>query len=328
MRFQFKDAKKEEVLRLKDFVGEITLGEDGLAPAVSSVQILRAGAFAHPFYGEMLISPQVLSDMVKNFDNRVRRQDLPVDYFHESDKEAAGWFTKLFTENNGQELWGEVKWTPKAQQMLGEKSVRYFSADFAFEWTDPESGVSYKNVLFGGGLVNRPFVKDMQPVVELSEGNQMKTVEQLQTEIAQLKEVHASESKKLSDELAETKGKLALSEKSLKEAKEAADQAAKEAKFAELCSKGKACAAQKDAYMAGDFAKFAELAQPVNVQESGAEGDSEEGDDAEEIELDEEKPAKGKKVKLYELSPEEKRICSRLKLSHAEFCEANPKSKK
>lgn len=318
MRFLFKDTTKEEVLRLKDFVGEIKLGEDGKAPAVSSVQILRAGAFQHPFYGEMLLTPTVLSDMVKNFDNRVRRQDLPVDYFHESDKEAAGWFTKLFLENNGQELWGEVKWTPKAQQMLGEKSVRYFSADFAFEWTDPETGVSYKNVLFGGGLVNRPFVKDMQPVVELSEGNnQMKTVEQLQSEITQLKEVHANEVKKLSEELTEAKGKIAASEKALKEAKDAAEVSAKEAKFSELCAKGKACAAQKEAYMSNDMAKFAELAQPLNVVETGAEGDG--------IELGEEGEDDGKK--LYELSPEEKKICKRLNLSQKEFCEANPKKK-
>lgn len=270
VRIQFKDGE-QPILRLKEFRGEIKFAES--SKEVSDVQILRAGAFEHPYYGVMLITQQVLKDMVRNFEERVRRQDLPIDYFHESDREAAGWFQKLFVSPDGNELWGTAKWTPKAQKMLAEGEVKYFSADFYFEWTDPETGVTYKNVLNGGGLVNRPFVKDMKPVIELSEGNlSMKTVEQLNGEIKTLGEQMAAkdaEVKTLGEKLAakdteisELKGKIAANAKE-------AEKAAKEAKFNELCTKGKACAAQKEAYMEGDMVKFAELAQPLNVVENG-----------------------------------------------------------
>lgn len=279
-------GKKLELLRLRDFAGEVQCAEEG--KEVSAVQILRAGNFDHPFYGVMLITNTVLSDMVRNFSENVRRQDLAVDYFHESDKEAAGWFTELYLSDDGKELWGKVKWTPRAQKMIRDKEVRYFSADFAFEWTDPESGVAYKNVLFGGGLVNRPFVKDMQPVVELSEGNiQMKTVEQLQNEIKTLGEQHAEEIRKLGEtvkakdgEISELKGKVAT----LNKAKEDADH---EAIFNKMLGEGKACAAQKAAWMDRDMVKFAEGHQPTNLAPKGAEGGGEQKNGAQLSEADE-----------------------------------------
>lgn len=321
-RFQFKDEAKPQLMRLREAF-EIKLAEGEAAPKVSDVQVLRCGAFDHPWYGTMLITPMVLSDMVKNFDNRVRRQDISFDFFHESEGVASGWPTKLYLADNGQALFATTQWTPKAQQMLADKEVRYFSADFVFEWTDPETGVSYKNVLFGGGLVNRPFVKDMQPVIELSEGtNQMKTVEQLNAEITKLSEGHAAAIKQLAEtkdaEIAEIKGKLALSEKNGKEAKEAAALAAKEKQFSDLCVAGKACAAQKEAFMSVDMVKFAELAKPVNVVTTEDETDV--------IELGEGKGGKaGEGAKLYELSEQEKQICKTFGLTQKEFCEGNPK---
>ena len=291
---------KNELVRLREH-SAVLLAEGDDAPA--RVQILRVGIFQHPYYGEMVITPQVLSDMVNNFDAKIRRQDLPIDYFHESDREAAGWFTKLVVE--GPALFGEVNWTPKAKQMLKDKELRYFSADFYFEWTDPETGVAYKNVLNGGGLVNRPFVKDMKPVVELSEGNlDMKTVEVLTGEVKTLGEqitAKENEVKTLSEkvaaqatEISELKGKIALAEKEKAIAE-------KEAKFNELCTAGKACAAQKDAWMEGDMVKFAELSQPLNVVEKGGKGEE----------------------KVSQLSEQDKLVCEKLGLTEEEFAAAN-----
>ncbi len=303
-----------QLLRLAEFRGEIKFAEG--VKEVSEVQIMREGLFLHPYYGPMRITQQVLSEFVANFKANVRRQDLPIDYFHESDREAAGWFLDVYLSGDGKELWGKAKWTPRAQQMLADGELKYFSADFYFEWTDPETGVAYKNVLNGGGLVNRPFIKDMKPVVELSEGNeQMKTVEQLQGEIKTLgeqivaKDAALADASKLSEqvktlgetvkakdaEILELKGKAAVA------AKKAEDDA-KVAKFDELCRTGKACAAQKDAYLAGDMVKFAELAQPLNVVEKGgAEGDKTNG----------------------KLSEEEKAMCKKLNLTEEEYIKYN-----
>ena len=128
------------------------------------VQILRVGSFKHPKYGEFEITPTILLEMKKNFDDKIRGIDIGFDYFHESDKEASGWPTELYLLNEDTELWAKVDWTPKAQRMLYERELRYFSPDFAFKWTDPESGQEFNNVLFGGGLTNRPFVKDMAAI--------------------------------------------------------------------------------------------------------------------------------------------------------------------
>lgn len=151
------------------------------------VQVLRIGRFNHPKYGEFEITKQTLIEMKENFDNKVRGVDIAFDYFHNSDQEAAGWPTELYLTENGEALWAKVDWTPIAHQKLSDREIRYFSPDFAFEWKDPESGKVYKNVLFGGGLTNRPFVKDMAAIVAHEEREKME-LKELQEKVVKLAE--------------------------------------------------------------------------------------------------------------------------------------------
>ena len=141
----------------------VTLGEKNTVP--DRVQVLRVGKFQHPSYGKFEITQQTLSEMKSNFDKRVRGIDVSFDYYHASDEDASAWVKELVLEENGTQLWAIVDWTPKAEQKLAERELRYFSPDFSFSWKDPESGVVHKNVLFGGGLTNRPFVKEMMAIV-------------------------------------------------------------------------------------------------------------------------------------------------------------------
>lgn len=155
--------------------------------ASPEVQVLRVGSFNHPKYGEFDITKSILRQLKDNFDNRVRGVDIAVDYFHKSDEQAAGWFKELYLTEDDSELWARVDWTPDAQRKLHEREIRYFSPDFAFEWTDPESGVIYKNVLFGGGLTNRPFVKDMAAIVAAEEKEKM-DIKELAAKVLKLEE--------------------------------------------------------------------------------------------------------------------------------------------
>lgn len=180
------------------------------------VQVLRVGSFNHPKYGEFDITKATLAEMKMNFDKRVRGVDIAFDYFHDSDKEASGWLTALYLSEDGTELWARVDWTPKAQQKLHERELRYFSPDFAFVWKDPESGVTYKNVLFGGGLTNRPFVKDMAAIVAAEEIEEMK-LEELEKKVLKLDEMH----EKLASENDGLKKKLAEYEEKIKKMEEA-----------------------------------------------------------------------------------------------------------
>jgi phage I-like protein len=285
--------------------GDVLLSEIKFAEGSDNpdVQVLRVGVFNHPYYGLFAITEAVLSEMLANFTLNVRRQDMAFDYFHECDKEASGWVESLYLSGDGKELWAKVKWTPKAKQMMADKEVRYFSADFAFEWTDPEKGLTYKNVLFGGGLVNRPFVKDMKPVVGLNElgGISTMTLEQMQAKLSEQTASHALALKERDDKivtLQEDNKKLLGEIADMTKAKAIAD---KEAKFAKLLGEGKACVAQKEAYMAGDMEKFVELSEKINTSAKGS----------------------GKEAVNAELSEEEKEICKKLGLSEADYIAGN-----
>ncbi len=265
-------------------------------------QILRVGSFNHPKYGKFEITKQVLAEMKANFDARVRGIDISYDYYHDSDEDASAWVKSVELREDGSELWGQVDWTPKARQKLAERELRYFSPDFAFQWTDPETGTAFNNVLFGGGLTNRPFVKEMQAIVADEtklEETYMNELEKAQAalklaeaKILKLSEDNAEAEKKMADmvpkaqgndKIAELEGKIAALQAELAKAKgdseaalaekkkleEAAQLAEKVSAFNILLSEGKACVAQKEAFISGNMTEFIKLAQPTNMKPAG-----------------------------------------------------------
>lgn len=291
---------------------DIQLSEPGVVP--KEVQVLRVGKFNHPKYGVFEITSQTLAEMKANFDKKVRGIDTAFDYFHDSDKEASAWVNDLLLKENGTELWAHVAWTPKAEKKLAERELRYFSPDFAFQWKDPESGTTHKNVLFGGGLTNRPFVKEMKAIVANEQGEEMNLdqalarVKEVEAQNLKLSEDVAAKEKELTDmqpkaskaeelekqiaalqaELAkvkESEGALMTEKKKLEEQAQLAE---KEKEFNVLLTEGKACAAQKDAWMKGDMKAFVQLAEKVNLNGSGHTHDND-GKTGDVIKLAEEK---------------------------------------
>lgn len=278
------------------------------------VQVLRIGNFNHPIYGAFEITSQVLAEMKANFDLRVRGIDTAFDYFHDSDKEAAAWVKALELKENGAELWAIVDWTPKAKQKLSDRELRYFSPDFAFQWTDPETNTTFNNVLFGGGLTNRPFVKEMTAIVADENKTGVKNMTELEKLAAEVKTLSEA-NKKLSEDMAKLaapppapaedkkeevsevdalKKQIADLQAQLAKAQgdnqvmaaekekmaQAKMMAEKETAFTKLLTEGKACAAQKDAFIKGDMTEFIKLAQPLNLNGSGSAANQEGGDDA------------------------------------------------
>lgn len=139
---------------------------EGSAPA--RIQLFKVGKFYHPQYGEFDITPKILEEMKKNFDEKVRGIDLALDYQHENEKEAAAWFKELIVDQSG--MWAEIEWTPQGKQDVADKVYRYVSPEFQLSYQDNETLKEYGAVLLGAGLTNRPFIKRMEPVVELAEG--------------------------------------------------------------------------------------------------------------------------------------------------------------
>lgn len=130
---------------------------------VSEVQIMPFGRYQHPVHGELVFDSTRAEQFAYNINNRVRRTDLDIDYDHKKyDGRAAGWIKHGTVRPDG--LYATIEWTEPAYQSLKKGEYRYFSPEFMFNWTDPKDNVTYENVLSGGALTNRPFLKDIKPI--------------------------------------------------------------------------------------------------------------------------------------------------------------------
>jgi len=138
----------------------------------SRVPVLPEGKFKHPWYGDLDFTAPVLRAAKRHFDAKILGTDIMVDEGHDRGK-ALGWFRNVHhgtSEIGGQNhvgLFADVEWTDLGRSLLERDIYRYFSAEIGtFTGAD---GKSVKNVLFGGGLTNRPFFKQM-PAVKFGEG--------------------------------------------------------------------------------------------------------------------------------------------------------------
>lgn len=137
--------------------------------SLDDVQLFRIGTFFHSQYGKFDITPEILKAMEGNFKANVRGMDLAIDYSHESEDIAAGWIKSVYLNEDGTQLWAKVDWTPSGAKVIGDKEFRYISPEFSFDYKDNETLKQYGPTLLGAGLTNRPTIKKMEPVVELTE---------------------------------------------------------------------------------------------------------------------------------------------------------------
>jgi hypothetical protein len=144
----------------------------------SVIQGMTVGKYQHPVFGEIDITPDRIKRFAENVNNHVRGTDLDIDYDHKARSgEAAGWVKSAEARNDG--LFLHVEWTEEAAGKIKNKAYRYFSPEFDDEWTHPKSGQKFQDVLFGGGITNRPFLKDIMPI-NLSEA--FASAEQVETD--------------------------------------------------------------------------------------------------------------------------------------------------
>jgi phage I-like protein len=294
-------------------LSEIVFAEGESSPDISKVQLLRAGKYKYWDGSPLEITSEMLSNMKKNFDSKVKKIDLAIDYFHNAHAEAAGWIQDVMLEANNTELWVFVDWTNDAKEKILAKEIRYLSADFDLDYEDNESSERFGPTLNGGGLTNRPFVKGMNPILseishmidkcpekldhikrilsdETEKGTKQmnfddvkKAIVSLQLSDDQRREMahlmmFEDQTKQLSDQLALQKVQIESKDAEIKKLSDEAALLKKESEFAVLLSDGKAVPAQKEAYMLGDMAAFVRLSVPVNLSASGS-GASNGGDD-------------------------------------------------
>jgi hypothetical protein len=130
---------------------------------VTWLQALPLGTYQHPRYGELKITPDKVSNLAKSFKDNVREIDIDVDYDHKQHTgKAAGWVKDAEARTDG--LWVAVQWTEDAYASLKKGEYKYFSSEFDDVWTHPKTKQKHQDVLFGGAITNRPFVKDILPI--------------------------------------------------------------------------------------------------------------------------------------------------------------------
>jgi phage I-like protein len=147
----------------------VTFGDKGQPQ--SWVHALPGGTYQHPIYGELDFNDTKIRNFAESVTKRYRGIDPDIDYDHKQDpakgNKAAGWVKAAESrpsDSSGlQDLWVLVEWTPEGYKALKEREFRYFSSEVADEWEDAK-GNKYKDVFFGGGITNRPYMKNLVPV--------------------------------------------------------------------------------------------------------------------------------------------------------------------
>lgn len=155
-------------------VDRLAVQLDDVAPGtVSRHLIFPEGVFHHPEYGVLDFRRPFFEQMVKNFTERVRRVDVPVDLLHQRG-EAAGWIQRL-EYVPGEGLYADIAWTDLGIEKVTNRRLRYFSPDFG-TFEDPRTREKYPNTLFAVTLTNFPFLKELPevtiPLAELSVVNE------------------------------------------------------------------------------------------------------------------------------------------------------------
>lgn len=152
----------ETVKASESFYYAISLSEE----KNNKIEIMRTGKWKHNIYGLFEITNNTIDNIITNFKNKVRGIDISFDLEHgetANKGEAVCWVKNLVKQGNS--LLAEVEWTKFGKEKIKEKSFKYFSPEFKFVYTDSETGKTYNNVLLGGGLTNRPFIKNMSPIM-------------------------------------------------------------------------------------------------------------------------------------------------------------------
>lgn len=131
----------------------------------TKIHVIPTGEWEHPAYGKMIINEEDISEFVAHFQEGVRK-DIPITEGHEAldEKPAIGWFRKLLDEG-AKGLYAVVEWTERGKELLRSKSYKYFSPEFYEVYEDPETHEKFTNVLVGGALTNKPYFKELEPVV-------------------------------------------------------------------------------------------------------------------------------------------------------------------
>lgn len=131
--------------------------------AKTDVELVQTGDYKGHWQGPYEVTPDDLERMAQNFS-----MEVVIDYEHathnpEADKApAAGWIQNVWVD--GESLYGEVEWTEAAEELIDNGEYRYLSPVINLHAADPNTGNGIGAKLVSVGLVNTPFMEEMESV--------------------------------------------------------------------------------------------------------------------------------------------------------------------
>lgn len=127
------------------------------------IHALPFGQYKHPLFGVIDASLTKINGLADSVKKKVRGIDPSINLNHdnESPDGAAAWVKDAQVRSDG--LWLFVDFVKDAAAKVKEKKFKYFSIEFADEWEDPQGNI-FKDVVVGGALTNRPFMKNLVPI--------------------------------------------------------------------------------------------------------------------------------------------------------------------
>ena len=127
------------------------------------IHALPFGQYKHPLWGVIDASMEKVSGLADSVKKKVRGIDPSINLNHDNDSPegAAAWVKDAEVRSNG--LWLFVDFVKETAQKVRDKKFKYFSLEFADEWEDSH-GAKHNNVVVGGALTNRPFMKNLVPI--------------------------------------------------------------------------------------------------------------------------------------------------------------------
>lgn len=136
-----------------------------LADGLYRVQALRTGHWDYPgMEGGLEITPALLSDLQGAFDAGIKGSEVPLNREHD-DERPCGWVKGL--QVDGDALYALFEITdPDTRELVDQRSLRYASSELDLAWWDPEHKAE-RAVFEGLALTNRPYLKNMEPIVAL-----------------------------------------------------------------------------------------------------------------------------------------------------------------
>lgn len=126
------------------------------AGKMSTEQFARKIKAKHSLYGTVELDDDWFQSFIKNFEQDTWGQRVFVDVEHDPRNGVASEITKL--RSDGDRFLADLSW-----KKLGERAFEnghiYFSIDFTDDYVDPETQEHHGPLLFGAGMVTRPFIK-------------------------------------------------------------------------------------------------------------------------------------------------------------------------